>query len=1042
MNNLLNKYIKKYQSGNRLLLSVSALAVIVLILGVITLPFNRGLLSKLFPKRLSHAALTTQPGILTATANGTLVNIQLAFAGDDNNNAIATLEYKKTSETNWTAGPTLSRSAVQGVHTSSGAVKAVTTTQSYTAADVILIKFKKEVPDEDRQALRSQYNLRVEQTIQSKDVQDVTEKISKSANFFTQVFRTFFPNHKFRKKLDIEKLKVLPQDRDRIIQELRNNPDVEFAEPDTIGTSLDSPNDPIFQNQLPYLQRIQAPSAWDISTGSPSIIIAVIDSGVNYLHVDLTGPQTTIVGLPAYGRMILGHDYIDNDEDPQDVYGHGTYIAGIIGASTNNATGIAGVARQNEVLIIRDSDASGNFLYSNLISAIQYAADHGAKVINISQGGTTPSSNLTDAVNYALGKGVVVVASAGNGGNSSATLYPAAIPNVISVGATDSNDNLWSGSSLLSSTGVVAPGVGINGTRKAGDYGTGTGTSFSAPHVAGLAGLIYSVKAADPAFTSLPPLQQGQLVWNIIKGSTDLIGGQTGFSQSYGFGRINAQKALLAAQATLPSLSPTLTPTVFLPTNTPIPTIVLPTATPIPTNTPIPTATTAPLPTPTATPTPSLQTLTPTIVSNGGMVGYWNFDEGVGSTVGDSSGNGSNGTWGGTLGSQWTTGQINGAGNFNGVNNYVSIPDPGTNIFDNTSQLSVAAWVYVNVDGTNKIVIGKWPSWLLLRGGGTLDWQVVAGGNTYPCAISAPNTVTVGGWQQLVFTFNGNNSCVLYKNGVQIGIDTTPGASIPDTTVPIVIGDLGANTYFNGKIDDVRIYNRALTPTEVSQLYSGVIPTPTPAPVVFNNQFSATLSNLAPNTAYDIRITVTDPDGLVGSGVVLGQITTGVAPTPAPTSIPTPTPTATPLPSVTPTPIPPTPTNPPVPTATPTSIPPTPTTIVAVTCSSWNFVGPSSPAPTTPADGHIAAKFEVDDIVQGGGIVSVNLTGSNVALYAVNGIYLSNTIDTTSGYTLDLSGTQYGSVYPAKVILYFERINNSVGGSFKTSSLDRAGCRG
>jgi len=304
------------------------------------------------------------------------------------------------------------------------------------------------------------------------------------------------------------------------------NPSVEFAEPNFLGTSADSPNDPVYStNQAPYLNKIQASAAWDISTGNPSVVVAIIDTGAVYTHEDLSG------------QVILGHDYIDNDEDPLDGQGHGTFVAGIIGASTNNSKGIAGIARGSKLLIIRDADNTGAFSYFNLAAAITYAADHGARIINMSQGGTSPSATVTSAVNYAFGKNIVLIAAAGNNGNGTPVMYPAAIPNVLAVGATDSSDALWSGSATGSQVGVVAPGVSVASTSKSGGYATGTGTSFASPQVAGLAALIM---AKNPGLTN-------QQIVDIIKGTADPVGGQTGFSTSFGSGRINALRAVQSA---------------------------------------------------------------------------------------------------------------------------------------------------------------------------------------------------------------------------------------------------------------------------------------------------------------------------------------------------------------------------------------------------------------------------------------------------------------------------------------------------------------
>ncbi len=606
INDLLDKYTKKYQPGNRLLLSVSALAIIVLIIGVISLPFNRGIFSKLFPKRLSHAATTTQLGTLNVNASGTLVNIQLAFTGDDNNNATATLEYKKTSDTNWTTGPALSRSAVQGVHTSAPAVKAATTSrptvsqQPSSVPDAIIIKFKKEIPDEDRQALFEKYSLFITKTIQSKDGEDVTENAPKATNIFNRVFRSVFRNRVFKKKVDMQRVKIAPQNRDRVIQELRNNPDVEFAEADGIGRSLATPNDPLYatsQTQT-YLPAIQAPAGWDISRGSSSITVAVLDSGVKYDHEDLIGKIDTA----NVKNMITSSTALAAVADD---YGHGTGVASIVGSNTNNNVGIASLGWNTKILPIKVTDAYGQWQFSNVTYGIIWAADHGAKVINISLGDASIYNSMQTAVDYAWGKNVLVVAAAGNGGTC-CILYPAANTHVIAAGAIDEDwYHRWSGTNIGPQLAVMAPGRGIATDYYQGGYGIQNATSAAAPVVSALAALIFSV---NPALTP-------QQVTDIILKTADKVDsanypysdttkfGCNGWNQYYGCGRINVLNALLAAQATLPSLSPTPTPTLPFPTNTPVPTATT-APLPTPTNTPTPTSTPTPLPTSIPTPTP------------------------------------------------------------------------------------------------------------------------------------------------------------------------------------------------------------------------------------------------------------------------------------------------------------------------------------------------------------------------------------------------------------------------------------------------------
>jgi thermitase len=364
------------------------------------------------------------------------------------------------------------------------------------------------------------------------------------------------------------------------------NPNVLYAEPNYVRSSVSTPNDTLFSRQW-NLARIDAPQAWDVTMGDPSVIIAVLDSGIDLTHEDLAGRYA---GSPA-----------------ADDYGHGTQVAGIVGAATNNATGIAGVCPQCTLLSYKVLDSTGSGSDSAVASAIIAAADAGAKVINMSLGAYASSQTTQDAVNYAFGKGAVLVGAAGNDATST-PFYPAAYANVISVGGTDSTDLQTTTSNFGPWVKVVAPGQAVPVPTMAGSYTLASGTSMAAPHVAGLAGLLFSAKAG---------ITNTQVV-NLIQTNVDAVSGGP---------RINACLAIAAAvggtcaQATSTTTLTTPQPTAAATTPTPAPTPQLadaaiptpsvaaaaatPTATLAPAPTPAPTAARTPKVTPTPLPTPT-----------------------------------------------------------------------------------------------------------------------------------------------------------------------------------------------------------------------------------------------------------------------------------------------------------------------------------------------------------------------------------------------------------------------------------------------------
>jgi thermitase len=254
---------------------------------------------------------------------------------------------------------------------------------------------------------------------------------------------------------------------------------VETAEPDRVMYTTVNPNDPQFSNQWGP-KKIRCPEAWDKYKGNGSYFTAVLDTGVRKSHADLND------------HIVPGYDFWENDNDPQDSYGHGTHVAGIAAAETNNSTGVAGVGWDCKFMPLRVGPGP-SLDTGAIVSAIYYAADNGAYSINMSFG-CSGSSAMKTALDYAYGKGVVNVASAGNNGDTS-TCYPAAYASVIAVAASNSSDGRASFSNYGDWVEVAAPGVGILSTWNDGGYAYLDGTSMASPHVAGMAAYLYGYGA-------------------------------------------------------------------------------------------------------------------------------------------------------------------------------------------------------------------------------------------------------------------------------------------------------------------------------------------------------------------------------------------------------------------------------------------------------------------------------------------------------------------------------------------------------------------
>lgn len=341
-------------------------------------------------------------------------------------------------------------------------------------------------------------------------------------------FQNALKPHNGKSRIHLKKLNAhvveLPEDADEVevMRELKKDPRLKYVELDMAVTHDAVVSDPSYSSSW-ALPKIQTPFAWDNANGS-GVTIAILDTGVDSTHPDLAS------------NMVPGWNTYDNNADTSDVYGHGTKVAGTAAMAANNSMGSVGVAWGAKIMPVRISAPDGNVAYwSTVAQGIYWAADHGAKVVNISYSGVSGSSTVQSAAQYLRNKGGVVVVSAGNTGG---LLGYAASDSMLVAAATDSNDQRASWSSYGSYVDISAPGVNIYTTLRGGGYGNVSGTSFSSPIVAATAALMIS------ANNNLSPVDIEQILKST---AADL--GAAGYDDYYGAGRIDAAKAVLAAQS-------------------------------------------------------------------------------------------------------------------------------------------------------------------------------------------------------------------------------------------------------------------------------------------------------------------------------------------------------------------------------------------------------------------------------------------------------------------------------------------------------------
>jgi len=354
-------------------------------------------------------------------------------------------------------------------------------------------------------------------------------------------------------------------DLDKAITLFAGQPGIQSVARDSIVSVAQTPNDPRL-SELWSLQKINASQGWNATTGTGQTIVAVIDTGIDYTHPDLAANIWTNTREVAgngrdddnngYVDDVRGYDFSANDADPRDENGHGTHVAGIVGATGNNGVGVTGVAQRTRIMALRFMAADGSGYTSDAVRAIDYAIRNGAKILNNSWGGAAADPTLAAAIERARAAGVIVVIAAGNeqANNDTTASYPATYArqsnNTVVVASTSSSDQLsWFSNYGAQTVTIAAPGESILSTALGGGYITKSGTSMATPVISGALALLWDL---HPTWTYTQILDK-------LKTSVDTSSALSGKVSTAG--RINLAKLLDASTPISPTVPPPPTAT-------------------------------------------------------------------------------------------------------------------------------------------------------------------------------------------------------------------------------------------------------------------------------------------------------------------------------------------------------------------------------------------------------------------------------------------------------------------------------------------------
>ena len=422
-----------------------------------------------------------------------------------------------------------------GFHPETSSIKIITKGNQKYLANTVVVKFK---------------TIPATNTDGSTGMSKVVTSLLKDYNFSSAT--SMFPNKIIDNKLGLERIVTIKYNSDSdpyyVSSKLKDSPDVEWAEPKFVYELNYTVDDPDFGSQW-NLTKIKAALAWDVTTGDTNVVIGIVDTGVDWDHPDLAANiWRNWKEIPGNGIDDDGNGYIDDirgwdfagldgespDNNPmEDKPIHGTHVAGIASAVTNNGTGIASIGFKCKLLPVKVSAGGSTIvLYGN--EGIVYAADNGAKIINCSWGGYGYSILGKEVIDYAISKGALVVAAAGNE-NSSLTHYPSSYKGVLSVTSTGTADIKSSFSNYGKDIDVSAPGSGIYSTWMDNSYSILSGTSMASPLAAGLAALVLS------HFPGYTPMQVSE---QVRVNSFNIDNLNAGYENLLGYGRIDAKSTL------------------------------------------------------------------------------------------------------------------------------------------------------------------------------------------------------------------------------------------------------------------------------------------------------------------------------------------------------------------------------------------------------------------------------------------------------------------------------------------------------------------